>query len=229
MRRTMTWIPTLIVLIGVVPTRTAAQPARSDSAGAQPAARRFCFRGRRAPACHRFLLVEGGFYKPVRNTIRTLPSPADRDDPRRQIPGAFGNHGTWEIGAMANVDRKSALGATALWGAGGVGSFRTGVRARYRLWLDDTTSVEVATGPVWMAVNDARGAGGLVVTTDLRLNVSDKYALSGRLDRVQSRNFAAGHAAYIGASLGSKYTLVATGVGIVLVLIGVMVAVAGTN
>jgi hypothetical protein len=130
---------------------------------------------------------------------------------------------------MRNVDRHSALGATALWGAGGVGSFRTGVRARYRLWLNDTTSVEVAAGPVWMTIEDAGGVSGVAMTADLRLNFSDKYALSGRLDRVHRRDFATGHAMYVGASLGSKYAIVGTAVGVVLTLIGVMVAASGMN
>src|SRR5688572_746208 len=160
MRRMTARMSFLLALTSLVPTQAEAQPTPSDSARAQPAPRRFCFRGRRAPACHRFLLIEGGFYKPMHSTVRTVPAPTERWDVRGLIPGAFGNHGTWEIGAMANLDRHSALGATALWGAGGVGSFRKGVRARYRLWIDDTTSVEVAAGPVWMTVEDAGGARG---------------------------------------------------------------------
>lgn len=229
MRRMMARMSTLLALMGLVPTQAGAQPAGSDSARAQPGARRFCFRGRRPPACHWFLLVEGGFYKPIHNTVRTVPAPTERWDPRGLIPGAFGNHGTWEIGAMANLDRHSALGATALWGVGGVGSFRKGVRARYRLWLDGTTSVEVAAGPLWMSVEDAGGARGVGMTADLRVNFSDKYALNVRVDRVDSRNFAAGHAVYVGGSLGSKHAIVGTGVGIVLTLIGVMVAASAMN
>jgi hypothetical protein len=67
------------------------------------------------------------------------------------------------------------------------------------------------------------------MTADLRVNFSDKYALSVRVDRVHDRHFAAGHAAYVGASLGSKHALVGTGVGIVLTLIGVMVAASAMN
>jgi hypothetical protein len=214
--------------MSVVPTRAEAQAA-GDSAHAKSTPRRFCFRGRRPPTCQSFLLLEGGFYKPVHRTVRPIPAATDRSDARRNIPGAFGNHGTWEIGAMMNVGGHSALGATALWGVGGAGSFRTGLRARYRWWLNDTTSVEAAAGPLWMTVKDARGANGIVVTADLRLNFSDKYALSGRLDRVSSGDFAAGHAMYVGASLGSKYVVVGTAVGLVLTIIGVLVAVAGTN
>jgi hypothetical protein len=173
--------------------------------------------------CDWFFLVEGGFYKPVHNTVRPVPAPTERYDVRGLIPGAFGNHGTWEIGAMANVKRRSAVGATALWGAGGVGSFRTGVRARYRHWLNDTISAEVAAGPIWMTIEDAGGASGMAISTDLRVSFHDRFALSYRLDRVHRRDFAAGHAAYVGASLGSKTAIVGTVVGAVLLVIGIMV------
>jgi hypothetical protein len=229
MRATIGAVSALLGFISLASSPADAQPASTESSRAQPTVRRFCFRGRPAPVCDWFFLVEGGFYKPMYNTIRPVPAATERYDVRGLIPGAFGNHGTWEIGAMANVDKRSAFGATALWGAGGVGSFRTGVRARYRLWLKDTLSLEVASGPIWMTIKDAGGAAGMVISSDLRVNYQDRLALTYRLDRVQRRGFAAGHAAYLGASLGSKNTIVGTLVGSVLLIVGIAIAVSNMN
>jgi hypothetical protein len=80
-----------------------------------------------------------------------------------------------------------------------------------------------------MTVGDADRASGIRMTADLRVNFSDTFALSGRVDRVHGRDFAAGQAVYVGASLGSKHALVGTSVGIVLLIIGVMVAASATN
>jgi hypothetical protein len=212
----------LLVLSALVAPRAEAQTRGSDGAPAARTGRGFCTRGRPAPACGTFLLFEAGFYKPVHNTIREGRSST------HEVVSAFGNHGTWELGAMANLGQRSAVGATALVGAGGADSRRTGLRARYRYWLTDDRSIDVAAGPLWMVVRGGSEGKGMGATADLRLNFRDTYALTGRVDRVRSGDFATGHAAYVGVTLGSKAALVGTGVAIVLTILGIMVSAGGT-
>jgi hypothetical protein len=213
---------TLLVLSALVAPRAKAQTQGSAGAPAARTGRGVCARGQPAPACRAFLLFEAGFYTPVHNTIRQGRSST------REVVSAFGNHGTWELGAMANVGHRSAVGATALLGAGGADSRRTGVRARYRYWLTDDRSIDVAAGPLWMVVRGGSEGKGMGATADLRLNFRDTYALTGRVDQVRSGDFATGHAAYAGVTLGSKAALVGTGVAIVLTILGIMVSGGGT-
>ncbi len=227
MRRMTACTCTLLALMSVVPTRAEAQAA-ADSARQVHAASLLLPKTPPPDVS----VVSSPRRRVLQARAQNRPTDAGRHRPLRCPPQHTGRlRYPRYVGDRSDDERRRALGlgATALWGVGGAGSFRTGLRARYRWWLNDTTSVEAAAGPLWMTVKDARGASGIVVSADLRLNFSDKYALSGRLDRVSSGDFAAGHAMYVGTSLGSKYVVVGTAVGLVLTIIGVLVAVAGTN
>jgi hypothetical protein len=215
-------VSALLLLTARVAQRAEAQTSGPNSVRAAPAGRTLCTRGQRAPACRAFLLFEAGFYKPVHNTIRPAPSVS------REVISAFGNHGTWELGAMANVGR-STVGATALWGLGGANSRRTAVHARYRWWLTNDNSLEVAAGPVWVAVHGGSEGKATGATADLRLNFRDRFAVTGRVDQLRDTDYATGRAIYAGVTLGSKAALVGSGVALVLTMVGIMVAAAGSN
>jgi hypothetical protein len=112
--------------------------------------------------------------------------------------------------------------------ARGADSRRTSVRARYRYWFTDSISLDVAAGPLWVTVRGGSDGKGMGATADLRVNLRDMYAITGRVDRVNSSDFATGHAVYAGMTLGSKAALVGTGVALVLTIIGIMVSAPGT-
>jgi hypothetical protein len=140
---------------------------------------------------------------------------------------AFGNHGTWEIGAMKNIGQRSAVGGTLLWGIGGADSDRIGMHARYRYWLSADRRIDVAAGTVRVAPDHGEAGTSAAATADLRLTVRDSYALTGRVD--WPYRLATGHVAYAGVTLGSKSALVGTAAFIAFAIAAMMVVAAGTS
>lgn len=81
--------------------------------------------------------------------------------------------GSGDLGAMANVGRHSAVGASAFWESGSNFN-RGGVRLRYRRWLGPRTSIELSPGVVFDG-NDTYDAPGFV--GQVGLNAGDFISL----------------------------------------------------
>ena len=83
-----------------------------------------CFQGHPIPVCKRFWIAELGYGYLL-----------------NQGPGSATQQGTLELGGMANVDQRSAVGGTAYFS-----SFGFGLKARYRYWLGGNVSLEASPG-----------------------------------------------------------------------------------
>lgn len=177
-----------------------------------PANAQHCFRGKPLPDCKTFWITEFG------NSYRLDQPPRKY----RNIGERF--YFTLESGLMANLNPKSALGATFMLGAGDNG-IRFGVKPRYRHWLNNSTSLDIGYG-----VLVAPRFPGL--TSHIGLNFGDWLALTTHLEiirlelmpfnRTQSRKTTADVAWYVGAKLGSYPGLIASIVGPIIVLIALM-------
>lgn len=88
----------------------------------------FCFRGGDKTCCTSFLIFETGTFVPLK---------AERAE--------RGLYYSADLGAMVNVGRASAVGASAFWESGSDRN-RSGLRLRYRHWVGFRTSFELAPG-----------------------------------------------------------------------------------
>lgn len=121
--------------------------------GAEPLKyRSLAFRGGDRSHCSSFLLTEAGLFVPITGQ-------------------ALGQNlfGSVDVGAMKNVGRRAAVGASAFWESGSDHN-RGGVRLRYRRWLEDRLSLEFSPGIV-VAGNDTYDAPGFI--GQAALNVGD--------------------------------------------------------
>lgn len=181
-----------------------------------------CFRGRPLPACKSFWIVEMQGTTPLAQTTRQvaysdgLPVPVESYESQLE----------WNLGHMANLNPKFALGGVITLGTPG-GSLLSGIKARARRWLNDDVSIELEGG--WRTADQyPRGNGA---TADLRLNVRDQGSFFLAWDgKVLPRQEFPGsfldpggfaQAFSVGAGLGSVPALVGTGalgLGVLIVL-----------
>lgn len=115
----------------LIPTTLPAQ--RSGGTLVQPMERppSFCIRGRPLPGCQWFPLAE------IAVSTRLADRNRFEDTPRFYVSG--------EIGALYNVSARSAVGGGVYLGGDDDG-WRLGIRPRYRYWVADGWSLDVAAG-----------------------------------------------------------------------------------
>ena len=171
-----------VVVIGAaVPGPASAQGSRNADARQQVG----CFRGRPLPACKSFWIVEMQGSAPVAQTSRTVR--VYSDPARSGLPQLFEYQQTafesvleWNLGHMANLGGKYALGGVATVGTGNGGNGLTGLKARLRRWLSSDVSLEAEDGASWSnAQNTKQSIGG---TAALRFNIRDQGAFYIRWD-----------------------------------------------
>jgi len=207
--------------------RLAAQTAEGEEGGS-----RICFRGRPLPACRSFWIVEMQGYTPLTQTTRFVdyggygPVPIE----------AFEDQLEWNFGHMANLTPGFALGGVFTLGTGGGSGAFAGLKARARRWLGQNVSVELEAGLLRTGVTYPETNG---VTADARLNISDHGSFFVRWDAVDVSSRDGGYyysdtgglqqALSVGAGLGSKPALFATGAAALGYLIVVSILLAGDD
>jgi len=138
--------------------------AGADSTWVDPSSEhacRFCFRGKMAPACDYFMIVELGAY--------------------------FGNRllFDWELGVMHNHNKRLAYGFSVIassmslypFGADEFGN-QVSLLARIRHWLSQDFQMDYGIGPALMNFKGHK----MALTGTVSANFRDLVALSGRAD-----------------------------------------------
>ena len=213
------------LLCGVLAAHTPASGAQAQEARTDP----FCWQGRPLPRCRAFALFELGYFEALATTRVREPTPFP-EAPERNEP-AIGRHLTWNVGAMRNLDARTAVGGALVIGASlDQGPF-VAATARWRRWAGPSASVELAAGPGVAQVpvpifSQQSGYQGDVwrpaATAEARANLADLAALSVRGVVVPRAGGRTQGAVFVGASTGSTAAAVGTvGLGI---LFGIAIA-----
>lgn len=164
------------LLVCAAPALAWARPAAGqagDSVGSAPAgavAGKACYRGRTAPPCRSFWITEFG------GARYTVPPVGQEMPEDREL--LF----LWELGWMRNRSAHDAVGASAFFATNDE-VMRTGVRARYRRWLGDGLSVDVAPTLIVLQSNRAyevQATPGVSVLG--ALNFGDLIVLTGEVE-----------------------------------------------
>jgi hypothetical protein len=144
----------------------------SEVSGQEPDdSRGWCFRGRPLEACKAFWITEFSTALPLGN--------------RRTLENTLF---TWELGAMANVTRRSALGGALFMSVDGWQGLRLGVRPRYRRWLSSTLTLDLAAG----LYKEMERNSGLRPTGQIALGVRDQLAITAQVDAFGSQQCVVG-------------------------------------
>jgi len=201
-----------------------------DDAGEES---RICFRGQPLPACRSFWIVEMQAYTPLAQSTRQVSYTGAPLTPLE----SFEEQLEWNLGHMANITPRLAVGGLFTLGTGaGSGAF-AGLKGRVRRWLNGDVSLELEGGWLRTGAQYPTASG---VTADVRLNIRDHGSFFVRWDGIdlpsQSFDYGGGYgyvdgggfqqALSVGASAGSVPALVGTGalaVGYV-ILLGVFLA-----
>lgn len=202
-----------------------------DAAEAEP--RVGCLQGAPRPSCRSFWLVE------LQASTALMAPRYESSDPNiRFHPDTGGEQYEWNLGHMANLDDRWALGATVSLGSG-VDDIFTGTRARLRRWLGTSASLELEVGLARSNANHNWYPDQTGLSTGLRLNILDYGSAFVRYDGFGepeltplpydrgaegSQHFLRG-----GVGLGGKAALAGTGVVVVayMVLWGLFAASGG--
>jgi hypothetical protein len=123
---------------------------------------------------------------------------------------------------MRNVSDSWALGGTVSFGSGSVGPV-TGLRVRARRWLDPFSSLELEAGSRASNVGELVGTGSVWgPSVGTRVNLRERVSVFVRWDGVRApggtdrsgaeMDPAFQHGFYVGAALGSTWTLVGSAV-----------------
>jgi hypothetical protein len=151
----------------------------------------FCFHPRPIARCSWFSVTEAGV---------ALSVPSDED------PNL-----TFQAGALANVGPRSAVGGV-LVGAVFQNDVRLGVRARYRRWLTDRLTLDVAPGI--LLYNGTFTADSPGFTGEVALGYADWIALTAQLDVVPFE-FGTETRGFFGVKIGSYPGAAAAGVAVI--------------
>jgi hypothetical protein len=206
-------IAVYILTLGALVTTPGLAQAPADPP--EPAPKKFCFRGRPAPACTGFAIIEFGGALGAKDGEDGISSTWPYVE--RQI--AF-----WELGLMRNLGTRSAIGGTLLL----TSRFSVGIKARYRHWLGREFSVDLAPG---LTVYDERNYAQVpAFTGHLTLNYGDWISVGGMLEtsRFGPAPFLGEPAAtvtkpFLTARIGSYPGLIGVGAsGLVLGLVGLV-------
>jgi hypothetical protein len=212
------WVPTLGVLMVFSPASARSQT--TNLRDSTVAAHRLCARERADPRCQTFRVFELGVFAPFTTTVRRVAGTGETNR-------AFFPHLAWTLGAMHNVGDQSAVGMTGEAGFS-TQSLRFAMEARYRHALASRTSIDLALGPLWSHIGDARRSNGVGVTADATLNVGPGFAVIARADRLHNADYGTGGALYGGIALREHAAVVGTGVlGAVAVLAAGLFKIAG--
>jgi hypothetical protein len=115
---------------------------------------------------------------------------------------------TWELGPMGNLNPKTAMGATLLFGVDGDDVVRFGMKPRYRRWLDKKTSIDIAPGILLRGSEPLKSAlPGF--TAHVGLNFEDTIIIYGQMEIHRLENYGTDVAWYSGIKLGSSPGLIA--------------------
>jgi len=126
--------------------------------------RSLAFRGGDRSHCSSFLLTEVGLFVPLTG-----------EAPDQNLFGSV------DLGAMKNVGRHAAVGASAFWESGSDHN-RGGVRLRCRRWLGDRLSLEFSPGVV-LAGNDTYDAPGFIGQAGLNVGDVISVVVEGEHER----------------------------------------------
>ena len=232
-----------LIVIAVVPGIPAwAQGSKDVDARPQVG----CFRGRPLPACKSFWIVEMQGSSPVAQTSRSVIR-VYSDPTRSGLPQAseyqlrtFDNVLEWNLGHMANLGDKYALGGVVTVGSGN-GDALSGLKVRLRRWLSSDFSVEAEAGALWSDAGGMRRSDAIGGTAALRFNIRDQGAIYLRWDVLplleESQPWGyydpggTQHALSVGLSAGSVPALIGTGaLGVTwLVLLAIIVGQGGLD
>jgi hypothetical protein len=124
-------IAVYILTLGALVTTPGLAQAPADPPG--PAPKRFCLRGRPAPACTGFAIIEFG---------GALGSKDGEDGISSTWPYVERQIAFWELGLMRNLGARSAIGGTLLL----TSRISIGIKDRSRHWLSPDYSIDVAPG-----------------------------------------------------------------------------------
>ena len=179
----------LILTCGVLPVPIRAQ-AEGDPQGRQQVG---CFRGRPLPACKSFWIFEMQGSEPITQTSRTVLDTYSVFDAQRTASVsvvenqriAFGRVLEWNLGHMANLGEKYALGGVVTGGTGNGGNGLSGLKVRVRRWLSSDLSVEAEAGAFWANAGSVRRSNGR--TAALRFNIRDQGSIFLRWDILSLR------------------------------------------
>jgi len=128
--------------------QSAAASLKGEAQGDETASTAFCFRARPAPLCRNFAVTDFGLLFGV---TRTGWSSVFADSPDVHSAQVI-----TELGAMRNLGRHHAIGAT--WFISlAEEEFSTGPAVRYRLWLDERQSIDVGVGTTVAPDSDSYG------------------------------------------------------------------------
>ncbi len=206
-----------VALLALAGTAAGAQEPAGAGGAAGARTDAFCWRGRPLPHCRAFALFELGYFEaPVTTRIRErVPPPFEGT--RDEI--LFSRQLSWSVGAMRNLDARSAVGGALVIGAPLEQGPSVAGTVRWRRWSGDRTSVELAGGPAVAQVlmpfsNPEVGYQGDVwrpaAVAEARANLADLAALSVRGIVVPRAGGLTHGAVYVGASTGSTAAAVGT-------------------
>jgi hypothetical protein len=165
-----------------VPRAAQSQAAPAGAAAAAPARGGACFRARPLPRCRSFWITEFG-------VLSTQSRPQRYSDPAIVV---------WELGRMYNLTERRALGASVMF-ATGDDLMRLGVKARYRVWLNEVVAAELAPGILVLSSdNDMNGRGGAGFVAHGAVTLQDWVTALAQVDVRRS-----GLASFLGLKLGS--------------------------
>ena len=184
----------------------------------------FCWRGRPLPRCRAFAIFELGYFEALATTRIREPVVYLGTSTYQRDEAAFGRHLSWNVGAMRNLDARTAVGGALVVAASlDQGPF-VGATGRWRRWAGPSASVELAAGPAIAQVpvpfsTQQSGYVGDVwrpgATAEARANLADLAALSVRGVVVPRAGGRTQGAVFVGASTGSTGAAVGTvGLGI---------------
>jgi hypothetical protein len=193
----------LAALLLVIPGGLSSQPVLNGGAGATG----LCFKGRPAASCSSFLITE------ARVLYRLSP---ETSNPARWYLAA-------DLGWMKNIGAGAAVGVSVFAGPEfGFEEVNYGVRARYRRWLSERSSIDVSAGTVFGTVANVGGPG---FSGAVDLNLDDLFlatflleyadtSVCGLLEGQGHRMCGARYKtrAYIGLGLGSSLGVASYGI-----------------
>jgi len=180
-----TTLDTLSANIGQVVNQ---QPEASQKTVAR---KKFSFKPEPFPKCSSFLITEFGLFY-------GLDKSSDQSNLRLV---------TWELGYMVNRNEHSALGGTFVLAIDpDGGSSRLGLKARYRYWLSNKKSVDIAPGI--LISGSKNGFEFPSFTCNVGLNLNTWFAITGQVDIIHWKTVTKPEG-YLGLKFGTP-----TGAGI---------------
>jgi hypothetical protein len=210
----------------VVVALLAARAAAAQPVTAPPSAERrpdaLCWRGRPLARCRAFLLFE--FSAPrhmLGSRLDPIVSRNGYGHPRwdQGLASQF----VYDIGAMVNVDARTAVGGTIEAGTivdDPSDRLVLGVTGRFRRWLTPRVSADAGAGllrmPVGVVETEPYGIRRVsvqrpAVMGELRLGLGDLLAIDGRAMAANDGRGRTHGALFVGASVGSTVTAALTG------------------